>query len=242
MMWFKKHWKKFLLLLIAVGLVGLFLWGESMQSYDQRAEQTAAPQHTELPVSEESKQPEAPASSEMPDGGTPAPTGTDGADPVLPEETPMQTVPQGTEQEENAYTCTISISCAVLLEHMEELSPEKAELVPEDGWILTPTEVTFYEGESVFQVLRRICKQQEIHMEFENTPIYQSAYIEGIHNLYEFDCGELSGWMYRVNGWFPNYGCGRYLLQPGDVVEWLYTCDLGADIGGNNAVDEAYAA
>ena len=130
MMWFKKHWKKILLLLIAVGLVGLFLWGESMQSYDQRVEQTAAPEHTELPVSEESKQPEAPASSEMPDGVTPAPTGTDGADPALPEETPMQTVPQGTEQEENAYTCTISISCAVLLEHMEELSPEKAENCP----------------------------------------------------------------------------------------------------------------
>ena len=44
-------------------------------------------------------------------------------------------------------------------------------------------------------------------MEFENTPMYNSAYIEGIHNLYELDCGERSGWMYKVNDWFPNYGC-----------------------------------
>ncbi|MEG1661606.1 MAG: DUF4430 domain-containing protein, partial [Clostridiales bacterium] len=97
---------------------------------------------------------------------------------------------------------------------------------------------TFYQGESVFNVLQRVCKQKAIHMEFVNTPIYNSAYIEGINNLYEFDVGELSGWMYQVNGWFPNYGCSRYPLQAGDVVTWLYTCDLGRDIGGGYAVGE----
>ena len=39
-------------------------------------------------------------------------------------------------------------------------------------------------------------KKNKIHMEFENTPLYNSAYVEDIANLYEFDCGELSGWMY----------------------------------------------
>ena len=95
--------------------------------------------------------------------------------------------------------------------------------------------VTFYAGESVFNVLQRTCKQQGIHMEFSNTPVYNSAYIEGIHNLYEFDVGNESGWMYRVNGWFPNYGCSRYLLKDGDVIEWVYTCDLGDDVGGGYA-------
>ncbi len=119
---------------------------------------------------------------------------------------------------------------------MDWLDPEKVELVPEDGWILKPIEVTFYEGESVFNVLLRTCKQQGIHMEYTNTPMYNSAYIEGIHNLYEFDCGERSGWMYCVNGWFPNYGCSRYALKEGDIVEWKYTCDLGFDIDGGYAV------
>lgn len=41
---------------------------------------------------------------------------------------------------------------------------------------------------------------------------------------------------YKVNGWYPNYGCSRYQLKAGDVVEWRYTCDLGHDIGGNYAV------
>ena len=155
-------------------------------------------------------------------------------DPV-PEGKPIPVEPQDVTISDVAHTCTLSISCATILDNMDWLDPEKLELVPEDGWILRPTQVTFYEGESVFNVLQRTCKQQGIHMEFENTPMYNSAYIEGIHNLYEFDCGELSGWMYKVNEWFPNYGCSRYQLHEGDVICWVYTCDLGIDVGGYSA-------
>ncbi|HWR56178.1 MAG TPA: DUF4430 domain-containing protein [Negativicutes bacterium] len=156
-------------------------------------------------------------------------------DPV-PEGKPLPVEPEDVAISDTAYTCTLSISCSTILDHMDWLDPEKVELVPEDGWILKPVTVTFYEGESVFNVLQRTCKQQGIHMEFQNTPMYNSAYIEGINNLYEFDCGELSGWMYKVNEWFPNYGCSRYSLKDGDVVCWVYTCDLGADVGGFYAV------
>ena len=48
--------------------------------------------------------------------------------------------------------------------------------------------------------------------------------------------GNESGWMYKVNGWFPNYGCSRYALQQGDEICWMYTCvGLGEDIGGGYA-------
>ncbi len=158
-------------------------------------------------------------------------------DPV-PEGKPLPVEPQNVVVGDAAYTCTISISCETILDNMDLCDEEKVELVPEDGWILEPVKVTFYEGESVFNVLQRVCKQNKIHMEFENTPIYNSAYIEGIHNLYEFDVGELSGWMYKVNGWFPNYGCSRYQLKDGDVVCWVYTCDLGCDVGGGYVIGE----
>ena len=156
-------------------------------------------------------------------------------DPV-PEGKPLPVEPQDVTIGSTAYTCTISISCSTILNNMDLCDPAKVDLVPADGWILQPITVTFYEGESVFNVLQRVCKQQKIHMEFENTPIYNSAYIEGIHNLYEFDVGELSGWMYKVNEWFPNYGCSRYQLKNGDVICWVYTCDLGYDVGGGYAV------
>jgi hypothetical protein len=70
-----------------------------------------------------------------------------------------------------------------------------------------------------------------IHMEFSETPLYNSVSVKGINNLYGGDGGNLSGWLYRVNGWFPNYGCSRFYLADGDVVEWLYTMDLGFDLG-----------
>lgn len=156
-------------------------------------------------------------------------------DPV-PEGKPQPVEPQDVTVGDAVYTCTFSISCATILDNIKDLDPEKVELVPEDGWLMEPEAVTFQEGESVFDVLLRVCREQTIHMEYENTPIYNSAYIEGIGNLYEFDCGELSGWMCSVNGWFPNYGCSRYQLRDGDVVEWVYTCDLGMDVGGGYAV------
>ena len=150
----------------------------------------------------------------------------------VPEGKPIPVEPQEAVITETEYKCTLSVSCGTILDNMDLLEKAKWELVPEDGIIFPATEVVFYEGESVFNVLLREMKKAKIHMEFENTPIYNSAYIEGINNLYEFDVGELSGWMYCVNDWYPNYGCSRYKLTDGDVVIWVYTCDLGRDVGG----------
>lgn len=157
----------------------------------------------------------------------------------IPEGKPEPVEPQEQEIEEdvNLY-CTFSISCATILDNKSMLDKNKIELIPNDGWILKPVKVTFNEGESVFDVLVRVCKENKIQMEYSWTPIYNSAYIEGINNLYEFDCGSLSGWMYKVNDWFPNYGCSRYELKNGDTVEWKYTCDLGYDVGGGYATGE----
>ena len=166
---------------------------------------------------------------------------TDGKDKYLtdpvPEGKPQPVEPEDVEVDKGAaYTCTFSIECSTILNNLDMLDPDKLEMVPSGGLILSKTTVTFYEGESVFDVLQRLCKEKGIHMEAEWTPIYNSAYVEGIHNLYEFDCGSLSGWMYKVNGWYPNYGSSRYQLKDGDVVEWRYTCDLGNDVGGGYAV------
>ena len=151
-------------------------------------------------------------------------------DPV-PEGKPVPVEP-GTSSAGGSATCTFSISCATILNNWDKCDESKKPLVPADGVILPTTTVTFTEGESVFDVLQRLCRENGIHMESSWTPMYNSAYVEGINNLYEFDVGSLSGWMYSVNGWFPNYGCSRYALQNGDVVNWVYTCDLGYDVGG----------
>ncbi|MCQ2559108.1 MAG: DUF4430 domain-containing protein [Clostridia bacterium] len=129
------------------------------------------------------------------------------------------------------YTCTLSITCHTIFDNMDKFNSEKSSALPTDGVIYPSKTVQFCEGETAFDVLSRECMNNGIQMDYSDNPLYNSAYIEGIHNLYEFDCGELSGWMYSVNGWFPNYGCSRYILKDGDVIRFEYTCDLGEDLG-----------
>ena len=156
-------------------------------------------------------------------------------DPV-PEGMPEPVEPQDTTvNTDSQLTCTLLVECSTILNNMGDLKEGKESLVPADGVIFGPSTVTFYEGESVYDVLLREMQNNRIHMESVFTAMYNSAYVEGINNLYEFDCGRWSGWMYCVNGWYPNYGCSRYQVQDGDVIEWHYTCDLGRDLGRDNS-------
>ena len=221
--------KIFIPLAVAALLAAAFFMGEEPAP---AAPPAPAPQETPVQPSQPDVTPEA---------ETPAPPaeGPETPEPAIQEEIPApqpEAEPTPDPEPESADpTCTISISCAALLARPELMDSEKLSLIPGDSWILPPTEVVFYEGESAFNILQRTCRQNAIHMEYEETPIYDSAYIEGIANLYEFDAGNLSGWMYSVNGWFPNYGCSRYQLQNGDTIQWVYTCDLGADVGGEDS-------
>lgn len=127
--------------------------------------------------------------------------------------------------------CTIEIRCNTILNNMDRLPKGKASYIPKDGVILPPTKVQIKENENVFDILKRATRSKGIQMEFRNDPLYSGAYVEGINHLYEFDGGELSGWMYKVNGWFPNYGCSRYNVKENDYISWNYTCNLGKDVG-----------
>ena len=128
-------------------------------------------------------------------------------------------------------TCTLEIRCDTLLGNLAKMQDGKAALVPEDGVMLEATEVEFTAGESVFDVFRKVLRQEKIHFEYVDASAYDSVYIEGIGNIYEFDCGPQSGWMFSVNGIYPGLGCSAYTLADGDVILFNYTCDLGADLG-----------
>lgn len=137
--------------------------------------------------------------------------------------------------QEDSQTVWLTIDCSTILDNWEKL-PEKLQdekYVPKDGKILDRTEYVLRPGDTVFDILNRAVRQNKIHMEYQGADknAYSSVYIQGINHLYEFTCGELSGWMYEVNGEVPNYGCSRYELEDGDEIAFLYTCDMGADIG-----------
>lgn len=141
------------------------------------------------------------------------------------------------EPSEYEFTCTVTVECLSIFDHMDELDPDKLEVLPENGYIIERTEVGFNEGESVYDVLRRITRERGINMEASYTPVYDSSYIEGINNIYEFDCGPMSGWTYSVNGTYPQYGCSGYKLQDGDDIIWHYTCEYMTELDWSDTAD-----
>jgi len=118
---------------------------------------------------------------------------------------------------------------------MGNLKASKKSIVPSSGVILGKQSVTLQEGDTVFSVLQRACKAAGVSLEYSQMPGYGSAYIKGIGNLNEFDCGPRSGWVYSVNGTYTSTGCSKYVLKAGDVVAFRYTCNGGADVGASGA-------
>lgn len=135
---------------------------------------------------------------------------------------------------ENSKTVFISINYETVLDNLEALDEDVAKQIDlTNGELLKKTEYVINDKDTVFDVLQRAVKDNNIQLEYEGAAdsTFGSAYIEGINYLYEFSCGVLSGWMYKVNGEFANYGCSKYVLKDKDVIEWVYTCNLGEDVG-----------
>ena len=104
----------------------------------------------------------------------------------------------------------------------------KAAHIPADGMILAETAMPIAAGDTVYTVLTDAARTHGIHMEASGAQ--GLMYVHGIGNIYEFDFGDLSGWVYLVNGESASIGCAQYVLQPGDRVEFRYTLELGKDI------------
>lgn len=151
------------------------------------------------------------------------------------------TTQKSTATQVKTVTCTVEIECKKILENIDNLRSEKKAFLPSDGYILKSTTVTVKEGSTAFDVLKKVCaenvctdncqycKKSGIQLEHVYSPSYDSEYVRGIHQLYEKDCGTRSGWMYSVNGIFPNYGVNNYKIKNGDKIQFRYTCDLGED-------------
>ena len=95
------------------------------------------------------------------------------------------------------------------------------------GGVLLSSTISITPGETVMKVLQRACRDAGIPM------VNKSGYISAIGGVYDqiSDAYPSSGWMYCVDGWFPNYGAGSYTLSGGESIQWLYTLDGGADVG-----------
>ncbi len=128
-----------------------------------------------------------------------------------------------TAEKDGDVTVTMSIRCDTILDRAKV-----NDYIPKEGVILDTTTFTAEDGDTVYDVLIEASKKYDVTI--DNRGADGAAYIAGINYLYEFDYGALSGWMYRVNGEFPDVGCQSCTVHDGDTIEWLYTTDIGHDL------------
>lgn len=126
--------------------------------------------------------------------------------------------------------CCIKITCRTLVNGTCSVPSPIKRLVPSSGIILDKTKVKIKSGDTVFDITKRVTKNNGIHMSYQGATKFGTVYVEGINNIYEKDVTSKSGWLYFVNGSPPDRGCSAIKVSNGDTIEWAYTTDLGKDL------------
>ncbi len=135
---------------------------------------------------------------------------------------------------ESSEVVTFSIRVDNILDNYDLLKDnlKSDQYVPRDGVIVEKKEFVLRPGDTVFDLLLRITRHDKIQMEYQGADLNQfgSVYVQGINHLYEFSCGEGSGWSYLLNGEYPQYGTSIYKPEDGDDILFAYTCNFGQDL------------
>lgn len=120
--------------------------------------------------------------------------------------------------------CSVSINCKDIFDNLDDFDIDKVEILPEDGIIFADKEIEINDNDTVMSVTEKILKKKKIHIDVLASSL-GTSYIRGIGNIYEGDCGNMSGWSYKVNGESPDVGADNYKISNGDKIEWVYICN-----------------
>ena len=132
---------------------------------------------------------------------------------------------QNTRPAGSIISCTIEIRCDNATARKDTVNPSIASSIPDDGTILEVTTYTGNEGFTVYDVLAAVTAAHNPVI-----PIVANAdksYVSIINNLSEKNVGPTSGWTYRVNGVLPMMAANQYKVKNGDVIKWIYVCQMG---------------
>lgn len=127
-----------------------------------------------------------------------------------------ETLSEGLQEETVVY---ISIGC-------QKATDAGVAGAPESGWILDKKEVELQDGDTAWDILSRVGKENGIAVAKQGSGA--TVFVTGIRGVTAID--SKSGWMYSVNGDYVMTGAGNCTVKSGDVVRWRYTMDGGNDL------------
>ncbi len=105
------------------------------------------------------------------------------------------------------------------------------------GVILASKSIALQAGDTAFSILKR-----ELGSKVISSGSGVQTYVSSIDGLAEFDRGPKSGWLYSVNGIYPDKSAGVYDLKENDVVEWKYTTGETTETPGTSVTPSVPSA
>lgn len=118
---------------------------------------------------------------------------------------------------------TVAADCSAVLASMDRIDENinPSSVIPLDGIVIAECETATEEGATAFDALIAAAREQRVAVDYVGS-LY-GVYVRGIGHIYEFGFGDMSGWVYKVNGETPNVSAGEFVLSEGDRVEFIYT-------------------
>ena len=102
-------------------------------------------------------------------------------------------------------------------------------------WV-SQTKVTINNNTTVYDVFKKVLNDNSIT--WKESSKLGTVYIESLTRngvtLGEFDNGNLSGWMYTLNGTHPDLGVAQQFLENGDRIVFHYTDDYTKEEGSEH--------
>ncbi len=153
-------------------------------------------------------------------------TETTTATTAAPSTTTTTTTTTATTTTEAANTCTLTVECLSVWDNLGELKEGHEAYLPKDGYYLKDYTCTLQEGDTVYDVLKRAAKKNDLQLTVKKTSF--GMYVAGINQLDEFDVGKdkgwTSGWVYYVNGEFASVSSSMHPANAGDEIVFSYSC------------------
>ena len=99
-----------------------------------------------------------------------------------------------------------------------------------EAWILPTVVRDLPEGTTAFDVFKQVLAANGYTYDAKGSYVQAVTAPDGT-KVAELSKGQYSGWMYRVNGEFPDTYMGAYELEDGDGIEVFFTADYTKETG-----------
>ena len=130
-----------------------------------------------------------------------------------------------------AEDAALKVKVTVSFQAAVDAGYDNAKAISETGVLVDGVEIGLPEGATAYDAVKSACDAAKAPVVKNGEG--EALYIESVSSLSAGDCGDLSGWLFNINGKYGSEGINAAKVADGDAVNLLYTVNMGEDIGAS---------